>query len=114
MLKDLAVYALAALAEIAGCTAFWLWLRDGASAWVAVGGVIPLVIFAALLTRVDSTAAGRAFAAYGGIYILFSVAWLRFAQGVRPTRMDLLGVFVSLAGALIIMAGARKIPPNMP
>jgi small multidrug resistance family-3 protein len=114
MLKDLAIYALAALAEIAGCMAFWLWLRNGASAWVAVGGVFLLAVFAALLTRTDSTAAGRAFAAYGGIYILFSVIWLRVAEGMRPTVTDLVGVTVSLAGAVIIMAGARHIPPTKP
>jgi len=114
MLKDLAIYALAALAEIAGCTAFWWWLRDGASPWVAACGMVLLAAFAVLLTRVDSNEAGRAFAAYGGIYILFSVIWLRFAQGVRLTMTDILGVAVSLAGAAIIMAGARRIPPNLP
>jgi small multidrug resistance family-3 protein len=114
VLKDIGIYALAALAEIAGCMAFWLWLRDGASRWVALGGVIVLAVFASLLTRVESTAAGRAFAAYGGIYILFSVFWLRVAEGVRPTITDLAGAAVSLAGAVIIMAGARHTPPNLP
>jgi small multidrug resistance family-3 protein len=114
MFKDLSIYAGAALAEIAGCMAFWLWLRDGASAWVALGGVVLLVMFAGVLTRVDSNAAGRAFAAYGGIYILFSVLWLRVAEGVRPTVSDLVGAAVSMAGAAIIMAGARHIPPSPP
>ena len=107
MIRDLAVYCLAAAAEIAGCFAFWKWLRDGASPFYAAAGVASLIAFAALLTRVDATAAGRAYAAYGGIYILASVIWLRFAEGVRPTLTDQLGVAVSLAGALIIMAGAR-------
>ncbi len=107
MLKDLTLYALAALAEIGGCFAIWRWLRAGASPWLAAPGLACLAAFAILLTRIDSQAAGRAYAAYGGIYILASVIWLRIAEGVRPTLTDELGVAVSLAGALIIMAGAR-------
>jgi small multidrug resistance family-3 protein len=107
MIRDLTLYCLAAAAEIAGCFAFWKWLRDGASPWYAAAGMASLAIFAALLTRVDTAAAGRAYAAYGGIYILASVVWLRFAEGVRPTLSDQVGVAVSLAGALIIVAGAR-------
>jgi small multidrug resistance family-3 protein len=107
MLKDLAIYVLAALAEIGGSFAIWRWLREGASPWCAAPGLVCLAAFAILLTRIDAQAAGRAYAAYGGIYILASVVWLRVAEGVRPTLTDQLGVAVSLAGALIIMAGAR-------
>lgn len=64
------VYGAAALAEIAGCFAFWSWLRSGRSAWVLVPGVASLILFAWLLTRVESPVAGRAFAAYGGVYIV--------------------------------------------
>jgi small multidrug resistance family-3 protein len=106
-MKNVAIYALAALAEIGGCFAFWQWLRRGAPAWYGVPGLALLAAFAFLLTRVEVAAAGRAYAAYGGIYILFSVVWLRVAEGVRPTVSDLAGAAVCLAGATIILAGAR-------
>ena len=68
-MRSLAVYALAALAEIGGCFAFWAWLKLGRSPLWALPGVISLIVFALLLTRIDSANAGRAYAAYGGIYI---------------------------------------------
>jgi small multidrug resistance family-3 protein len=73
---SLALYALAALAEIAGCFAFWAWAREGKSALWLVPGLASLALFAFLLTRVESAFAGRAFAAYGGVYIAASLGWL--------------------------------------
>jgi small multidrug resistance family-3 protein len=106
-MKNLLIYALAALAEIGGCFAVWRWLRDGAPPATAAAGLAALAAFAVLLTRIDIQAAGRAYAAYGGIYIVASLLWLRLAEGVRPTLYDMAGAGLSLAGALIIMAGAR-------
>ena len=100
-------YPIAALAEIAGCYAFWVVLRDGRSIWWLAPGVASLIVFAFALTRVESSAAGRAFAAYGGVYIAASLLWLRFAEGMRPDRWDLLGGAVALAGAAIILLPAR-------
>ncbi|MBM3600335.1 MAG: YnfA family protein [Alphaproteobacteria bacterium] len=97
----------AAIAEIAGCFAFWAWARLGKPAWWLVPGLASLVVFAWLLTRVETPAAGRAFAAYGGIYIAASLAWLWAVEGVRPDRWDLIGAAVSIAGAAIIIAGPR-------
>ena len=78
------IYIGAALAEIAGCFAFWAWLRMGKSrVWLAPG-IASLILFAWLLTRVDSEAAGRTYAAYGGIYICASLLWLWGVEGVRP------------------------------
>lgn len=101
------VYALAALAEIAGCYAFWMWLRLGRSIWWCVPGVASLAVFAALLTLVDSPAAGRAYAAYGGVYIAASLAWLWAVERVLPDRWDLIGAAICLAGATIILAMPR-------
>ncbi|MCW3473151.1 YnfA family protein [Limobrevibacterium gyesilva] len=101
------VYALAALGEIVGCFAFWAWLRRGASALWLIPGLLSLAGFAWLLTRVDTGFAGRAFAAYGGVYITASLAWLWAAEGVVPTRWDVAGGAVSLLGAAIILLGAR-------
>ena len=96
------MYIVAAVAEIAGCFAFWSWLRSGRSAWVLAPGVASLVLFAWLLTRVESPVAGRAFAAYGGVYIAVSLAWLWAVDQVRPTGWDVAGVVVALAGMAII------------
>lgn len=107
MIRALAIYGLAALAEIGGCFAFWAWLRLGRSPWWAAAGVLSLIAFALLLTRIDTSIAGRAFAAYGGIYILASIAWMRLVEGARPDRWDLIGGAVCLAGAAIILFGPR-------
>lgn len=101
------VYVLAAICEIGGCFAFWAWLRQGRSALWTIPGVLALVAFAWLLTRVEAAAAGRAFAAYGGIYIVSSIVWMRTVEQVRPDRWDLIGMAVCLAGAAIILFGPR-------
>ena len=100
-------YIGAALAEIAGCFAFWAWLRLGKSAWWLVPGMLSLALFAYLLTLVDSAAAGRAYAAYGGVYIASSLGWLWIVEGTRPDRWDVSGVVICLAGAALIIAGPR-------
>lgn len=99
------VYAAAALAEIAGCFSFWAWQRAGRSAWVLAPGVASLVLFAWLLARVDSAAAGRAYAAYGGVYIVASLIWLWTVEGVRPDRADVAGAALCLLGAAVILFG---------
>jgi len=100
-------YGLAALGEIAGCFAFWAWLRMNRSPFWLVPGMLSLVVFALALTRVDASQAGRAYAAYGGIYIVSSLAWLWAVEGVRPDRWDGLGAGVCLLGAAIILFGRR-------
>lgn len=103
----LAFYSLAALAEIAGCFAFWAWARSNASVAWLVPGVLCLLLFAWLLTRVDVDFAGRAYAAYGGIYITASIVWLWLVEGRVPDRWDLAGSAVCLAGAAIIIYAPR-------
>lgn len=103
----LPAYIGAALAEIAGCFAFWAWLRLDKSAWWLAPGIASLMLFAYLLTLVDSPAAGRAYAAYGGIYIVASLGWLWMVEGVRPDRWDVGGAALCLAGAVLILAGPR-------
>jgi small multidrug resistance family-3 protein len=101
------VYIAAALAEIAGCFSFWMWLREGRAVWWLVPGIASLVLFAWLLTLVDTPAAGRAYAAYGGVYVAASLAWLFFVEGVRPDRWDLVGASICILGAAIILLGPR-------
>ncbi len=103
----LAAYLLAALAEIAGCFAFWHVVRLGGSPVWLLAGMASLAVFALALTQVEAAAAGRAFAAYGGIYIAASLAWLWIVEGVRPDRFDALGAALCLAGAAVILLGPR-------
>nr|WP_229773727.1 YnfA family protein [Iodidimonas muriae] len=103
----LAVYIGAAVAEIAGCFAFWAWLRlDKSALWLAPG-MISLAVFAFLLTRIDSDFAGRAYAAYGGIYIASSLAWLWLVEAQRPDRWDVIGAAICVFGAAVILLGPR-------
>jgi small multidrug resistance family-3 protein len=101
------IYLGAAACEIGGSFAFWAWLRLGKSVfWILPGGVA-LVLFAVLLTRIESAFAGRAFAAYGGVYIAASLFWLWAVEGTRPDRWDVAGGLICLAGAALIIFGPR-------
>lgn len=101
------LYAAAALAEIAGCYAFWAWLKLGKSPLWLAPGMVSLALFAWILTRIPAEAAGRAFAAYGGIYILMSLVWMWLAEGQRPDRWDLGGAAICLIGSALILLQNR-------
>ncbi len=101
------VYPLAALAEIAGCFAFWAWLKlDRSPLWL-VPGMLSLIAFAWLLTLVPTDAAGRAFAAYGGVYICASLVWMGAVEKATPDRWDILGGTLCLIGAAVILFAPR-------
>lgn len=108
MLTAALIYPLAALAEIAGCFAVWAWLRLGASGWWLVPGLGSLASFAWALTLIESAAAGRAYAAYGGVYVAASLLWLWAVEGQAPTGVDVAGAALCLAGAGVILAGALR------
>jgi small multidrug resistance family-3 protein len=99
----LPIYAAAALAEIAGCFALWAWWRLDASVLWLVPGALSLMLFGWLLALVDTGAAGRTYAAYGGIYIAASLGWLWMVEGIRPDRWDLTGALICIAGASVIL-----------
>ncbi|KAF1019618.1 MAG: hypothetical protein GAK30_03015 [Paracidovorax wautersii] len=107
MFKTTGLFLATALAEIVGCYLPYLWLRQGASAWLLLPAALSLGVFAWLLT-LHPTASGRIYAAYGGIYIGTALVWLWLVDGVRPSGTDLLGVGLCLAGALVIMSGFRS------
>jgi small multidrug resistance family-3 protein len=100
-------FSATAAAEIAGCFAFWAWVRlDRSPLWL-LPGMVSLALFALLLTRADSAFAGRAYAAYGGVYIVGSMLWLWIIEGNRPDRWDLAGLLICLVGSVIILAPSR-------
>ena len=107
-MTSIGFYILAAVAEIAGCFTFWAWARQGASALWLLPGVAALMAFAWFLTRIEADFAGRAYAAYGGIYIAASLVWLWAFEGKWPDRWDLLGGAVCVLGALLILYGPRS------
>ena len=100
-------YVLAAFAEIGGCFAFWAWLRMGKTPLWLVPGMVSLALFAWALTRIDAALAGRAYAAYGGIYILASLVWMWTVEGARPDRWDAIGATICILGAMVIIFGPR-------
>ena len=102
------IYAMAALAEIAGCFAFWAWIKLGRSAWWIAPGMIALALFSFLLTRVDADAAGRAYAAYGGVYIVASLLWLWLVENRAPDRWDMIGATMCIVGAGVILLAPRS------
>lgn len=103
-------YSLAAVCEIAGCFSFWAWVRMGKNPLWLLPGVLSLVVFALALTQVEVSHAGRAYAAYGGVYILASLLWLWCVEGVKPDQWDVLGTVVCLIGAAVILFGPRPGP----
>jgi len=105
-LKTLGLFAITAVAEIVGCYLPYLWLKHGHSAWVLVPAAFSLAGFAWLLT-LHPQAAGRVYAAYGGVYVSVALVWLWLVESVRPTITDWVGVGVCLTGMTIIMFGPR-------
>jgi len=85
----------------------YLWLRAGKSAWLLVPAALSLALFAWLLT-LHPTAAGRVYAAYGGVYIGVAIIWLWLVDGIKPSGWDMLGVVVAMAGMAIIMFAPRS------
>jgi small multidrug resistance family-3 protein len=100
-MKTFALYFVTALAEIVGCYLPYLWLSKGGSVWLLLPAAVSLALFAWLLT-LHATAAGRVYAAYGGVYIGVALAWLWAVDGIRPTLWDVAGVAVSLVGMGLI------------
>lgn len=106
-LKTIILFLVTAVAEIVGCYLPYLWLREGKSAWLLVPATLSLALFAWLLT-LHPTAAGRVYAAYGGVYVLVAILWLWAVDGIKPTTWDVAGALVALAGMAIIMFAPKN------
>lgn len=102
LLRISILFAVTALAEIVGCYLPWLVLRQGKSLLLLVPAAISLGLFAWLLT-LHPTAAGRTYAAYGGMYIGVALVWLRVVEGIQLTRWDIAGAAIAMVGMAIIM-----------
>lgn len=105
LLQTSGLFVITAIAEIVGCYLPWLYLKKQASAWLLLPAAISLGLFAWLLT-LHPYAAGRTYAAYGGVYVATAMAWLWLVDGQRPLVTDVLGAAIAIAGMLIIVYGA--------
>ncbi|MBB3323443.1 YnfA family protein [Atlantibacter sp. RC6] len=104
MIKTTLLFFATALAEIIGCFLPWLWLRRGGSIWLTLPAGLSLAVFVWLLT-LHPAASGRVYAAYGGVYVMTALLWLRVVDGVKLSIYDWLGAGIALCGMLIIVAG---------
>ena len=105
-LKTVSLFIATAIAEIVGCYLPYLWLKQGAPVWVLLPAAASLAMFVWLLT-LHPTAAGRVYAAYGGVYVATAIAWLWLIDGLRPTAWDVVGALVAMTGMAIIMFAPR-------
>lgn len=107
MLKTTLLFFATALAEIMGCFLPYQWLRKGASIWLLLPAAASLALFVWLLT-LHPAASGRVYAAYGGVYVMTALLWLRYVDGVKLATTDWLGAIIALTGMLIIISGWRS------
>ncbi len=108
LLKTFSLFSVTAIAEIVGCYLPYLWLKQGYSAWVLLPAILSLALFVWLLT-LHPQAAGRVYAAYGGVYIGVAILWLWAVESIQPTITDFIGAAVCLIGVAIIILGPRYI-----
>lgn len=107
-IRTILAFVGAAILEIAGCYSAWMWIRLGKSPLWLLLGAVALVLFALTLTQVETTFAGRAYAAYGGVYILAALVWARLVEQRTLDLADFLGAMLCFAGALVILLGRRR------
>ena len=106
LLRIFFLFIVTAIAEILGCYLPWLVIKQGKPLWLLLPAMLSLSAFAWLLTF-HPTAAGRTYAAYGGVYIAVAIGWLWVVEGVRPSVWDIVGSLVALTGMMIIMLAPR-------
>ena len=104
LVKTALLFFFTAIAEIVGCFLPWLWLKKGATVWLLLPAAASLMLFVWLLT-LHPAASGRVYAAYGGVYVMTALIWLRVVDGVKLSPWDWAGGLIALSGMLIIVAG---------
>lgn len=104
LIKTALLFFITALAEITGCFLPWLWLKKGGPIWLLLPAAASLALFVWLLT-LHPAASGRIYAAYGGVYVLTALLWLRVVDGVKLSIWDWSGALIAFSGMLIIVLG---------
>ncbi|MDA8210310.1 MAG: YnfA family protein [Clostridia bacterium] len=108
IIKSSLLFFLAGLAEIGGGYFVWIWLKDGASIiWGSLGGLI-LILYGVIPTLQQFPNFGRIYAAYGGVFVIMSILWGWWIDGIKPDFYDWLGTFIALIGMVIILWVPRK------
>lgn len=108
IIKSIFYFILAGIFEIGGGYLVWLWLREGKSIWYGVSGAVVLILYGVIPTlQPPNSNFGRVYAAYGGIFIVLSIIWGWKVDNVIPDKFDLIGGFIALIGAIIIMYAPR-------
>jgi small multidrug resistance family-3 protein len=106
--RSIVLFGLAGLCEIGGGYLVWLWLRDNKAVWLGLAGGFVLFLYGVLPTLQPERASfGRVYATYGGVFIVLSLLWGWWIDGIRPDRFDLLGGAIALAGVGVIMYAPR-------
>ena len=106
-LKSLALFLIAAVAEIGGAWLVWQGVREH-NGWVWIGaGVIALGLYGFVATLQPDAHFGRILAAYGGVFVAGSLAWGMLVDGFRPDRYDVVGALTCLVGVAVIMYAPR-------
>ena len=106
-MKTVAIFALSAVGEIGGTYAVWRWRREGASAWLVLGGVALLLGYAIVQTYQPEGSYGRIYAAYAGFFLMAAMLWGWLGDGVVPDRYDVIGALVCLVGVGVIVYSPR-------
>lgn len=107
MIRSLLYFLLAGLCEIGGGYLIWLWLREGKGLWLGLAGGLVLFLYGVVPTLQPANF-GRIYAAYGGVFILLSLLWGWWVDGVKPDRFDWLGSWIALLGVLVMMYAPRR------
>ena len=107
IMMKLLIFFIAAVAEIAGCFSFWLWLKLEKSILWLIPGTLSLWLFAYFLTLIELQYAGRIYATYGAIYIFSSIMWMWIIERNTPDKLDIIGILISLTGAIVIAFAPR-------
>lgn len=108
MIKEFTIFFLAAFFEILGCYSFWLVYKEQKSSLLLLVGIVSLITFAYLLTKVNLEFAGRAYVIYGGIYIVSSLAWLHFVEKQLFNKWDIIGSIIVFIGLCVILLGNQR------
>lgn len=106
MLKAIAIFLLAALCEVGGGYLIWLWFKESQAAWLGLIGAVLLVLYG-IVACFQSADFGRVYAAYGGIFVVFSIVWAMKFDGFMPDKWDVIGAFLILLGVAVLYFAPR-------